>query len=567
VRVRDLMESLDGARGAHEETAAALASATSREETTSDELKRTTEKCAEIENGRRSARSALAEMASQNARLVSAFSAKKEEMRVIRLELDRAKKVAESATEGLDKQLAATQKEAASLRELLSRRDSELAQADLALKEAKSAARAAARETEKLRDVTARWERQNNRNASDVKTITEAKEESQLAARVAHKELEVERAQFAAERLRWEAERKRWTMELAAWKEAARKAGAVPTAREAREAPPPPRDRVPPVVPNPNPRQNPQYRDPYRQTAKPAGESASMPSSPTRPSASNANASKAMSPLRKASVFAAKAAAAASASGSRSAPTSPVKNKPASYASRHGGGGATGSGTTRPSSAMPSAKDGTPRQRAEIHKVKGNNEFHAKRFEAALAQYSAGLALEFHDDGFRAILHANRAAALQAMGLYCDAVMDCCASNLLDPKYLRALQRRADAYLSMGDWPNACRDLETLAPSMGAECAAKLSEARRKVKKGAVLDHYAVLGLAQSASGAEVKQAYRQLALKHHPDKAPKPELRDVAEGLFKHIAQAYAVLSDVSQRKRYDSSLVMARFKRSGIY
>jgi DnaJ family protein C protein 7 len=46
--------------------------------------------------------------------------------------------------------------------------------------------------------------------------------------------------------------------------------------------------------------------------------------------------------------------------------------------------------------------------------VKGNNEFHAKRFEAALAQYSAGLALAFKDDGFRAILHANRAAALQA---------------------------------------------------------------------------------------------------------------------------------------------------------
>ena len=56
-------------------------------------------------------------------------------------------------------------------------------------------------------------------------------------------------------------------------------------------------------------------------------------------------------------------------------------------------------------------------------KVKGNNEFHAKRFEAALAQYSAGLAVKFDDDAFRAILHANRAAALQAMRLFCDAVM------------------------------------------------------------------------------------------------------------------------------------------------
>ena len=115
--------------------------------------------------------------------------------------------------------------------------------------------------------------------------------------------------------------------------------------------------------------------------------------------------------------------------------------------------------------------------------IKGNNEFHAKRFEAALAQYSAGLAVKFDDDAFRAILHANRAAALQAMRLFCDAVMDCCAAELLDATYVRALQRRADAYLSMGDWSSAVKDLEALAPHMGSECTAKLMEARRKVRR------------------------------------------------------------------------------------
>ena len=84
------------------------------------------------------------------------------------------------------------------------------------------------------------------------------------------------------------------------------------------------------------------------------------------------------------------------------------------------------------------------------------------------------------------------------------------------------------------------------------------------VKKGASADHYAVLGLHAQATPAEVKTAYRQLALKHHPDKAPKPALRPVAESLFKHVAQAYATLSDAVQRRRYDSSLVAARFRRS---
>ena len=70
----------------------------------------------------------------------------------------------------------------------------------------------------------------------------------------------------------------------------------------------------------------------------------------------------------------------------------------------------------------------------------------------------------------------------------------------------------------MGDWPNAANDLEALTPHMGAECATKLAEARRKVKKGTTCDHYAVLGLGHEASGSEIKQAYRQLALKMHPD-------------------------------------------------
>ena len=291
------------------------------------------------------------------------------------------------------------------------------------------------------------------------------------------------------------------------------------------------------------------FRDPYR---APRGESRSQPSSPTRSSRAN---SKATSPLRKAASFAARNEAARGhghghGHGARSNPSSPSR----SSSSRRRGSGSKSPG--------PGA---TPRQRAEHHKVKGNNEFHAKRYEAALAQYSAGLAEKFDDDGFRAILHANRAAALQATRQYVDAVMDCCASNLLDGTYLRALQRRADAYLSMGDWPNAVKDLETLAPHMGSECASKLEEARRKVRKGSSVDHYAVLGVPQSASQAKVKQAYRQLALKHHPDKAPKAELRDAAEGLFKHVAQAYAVLSDASQRARYYSTVMMALFRRTG--
>ena len=65
--IKSLSEELEGARGAHEETAAALARSNAREETLEEELRRSAERCSEVEAGRRSARAALAEMASQNA--------------------------------------------------------------------------------------------------------------------------------------------------------------------------------------------------------------------------------------------------------------------------------------------------------------------------------------------------------------------------------------------------------------------------------------------------------------------------------------------------------------------
>lgn len=61
-------------------------------------------------------------------------------------------------------------------------------------------------------------------------------------------------------------------------------------------------------------------------------------------------------------------------------------------------------------------------------------------------------------------------------------------------------------------------------------------------------DYYAVLGLSRSATEAEVKRAFRDLARKHHPDVNP----GDGGEA-FREINEAYAVLSDSRARARYD--------------
>jgi len=63
-------------------------------------------------------------------------------------------------------------------------------------------------------------------------------------------------------------------------------------------------------------------------------------------------------------------------------------------------------------------------------------------------------------------------------------------------------------------------------------------------------DFYEILGISKSASQAEIKKAYRKMAIKYHPDKNPGDK---TAEENFKKAAEAYEVLSDENKKARYD--------------
>ena len=63
-------------------------------------------------------------------------------------------------------------------------------------------------------------------------------------------------------------------------------------------------------------------------------------------------------------------------------------------------------------------------------------------------------------------------------------------------------------------------------------------------------DYYATLGVSKSASEKEIKQAFRKLARKHHPDVNPGDK---AAEAKFKEINEAYEVLGDPEKRRKYD--------------
>ncbi|MDX1316395.1 MAG: DnaJ domain-containing protein, partial [Xanthomarina gelatinilytica] len=63
-------------------------------------------------------------------------------------------------------------------------------------------------------------------------------------------------------------------------------------------------------------------------------------------------------------------------------------------------------------------------------------------------------------------------------------------------------------------------------------------------------DYYEILGIDKNASAAEIKKAYRKMALKYHPDKNPNDK---EAETKFKEAAEAYEVLSNADKKARYD--------------
>eukprot|EP00455_Lapot_gusevi_P022747 TRINITY_DN236_c0_g1_i1.p1 TRINITY_DN236_c0_g1~~TRINITY_DN236_c0_g1_i1.p1 ORF type:complete len:506 (+),score=151.41 TRINITY_DN236_c0_g1_i1:60-1577(+) len=196
-------------------------------------------------------------------------------------------------------------------------------------------------------------------------------------------------------------------------------------------------------------------------------------------------------------------------------------------------------------------------KKVESVKQAGNDAFRAGRCQEAIELYTEGINLDPLNSEYVSTLLCNRAAAHMKLTRWQEAVNDCTACLDINENYSKAYVRRATCYSQLENYEEAVRDYEKalkLDPE-NSDLRQNIRQAKLDLKRSKRKDYYKVLGVSRDAEENEIKKAYRQLALKWHPDKNREPEeVRLEAEKKFKEIGEAFATLSDPQKRRRYDA-------------
>ena len=96
-----------------------------------------------------------------------------------------------------------------------------------------------------------------------------------------------------------------------------------------------------------------------------------------------------------------------------------------------------------------------------------------------------------------------------------------------------------------GNWEEAVREYKAIYETDPSEYLAReIRYAEKELKRSLRKDYYQILGVSRDADDAEIKKAYRRLAIIHHPDKNRDNDEEKAAEK-FKDIGEAYEHLID----------------------
>ncbi|KAK9124301.1 hypothetical protein Sjap_013903 [Stephania japonica] len=175
------------------------------------------------------------------------------------------------------------------------------------------------------------------------------------------------------------------------------------------------------------------------------------------------------------------------------------------------------------------------------------------KLRMAVEDFKAALALDPSHTAHNVHLHLGLCKVLVKLGRGKDALSSCTDALSIDEELLEALVQRGEAKLLVEDWEGAAADLKAAAQKSPQDMNIReaLMRAEKSLKMSQRKDWYKILGVHKTASVAEIKRAYKKLALQWHPDK--NVGNREEAEAKFREIAAAYEVLGDDDKRVRYD--------------
>jgi DnaJ family protein C protein 3 len=115
-----------------------------------------------------------------------------------------------------------------------------------------------------------------------------------------------------------------------------------------------------------------------------------------------------------------------------------------------------------------------------------------------------------------------------------------------------------EVYLATSRWEQAVQSMKQamMTNQQDANFHDGVRRAEKALKVSKRVDYYKVLGVEKTASEREIKKAFRDYAMRYHPDRVKKSEglTQEEAERRFSIINEAYEVLSDPEKRGRYDN-------------
>lgn len=191
----------------------------------------------------------------------------------------------------------------------------------------------------------------------------------------------------------------------------------------------------------------------------------------------------------------------------------------------------------------------------EKKRKKANDAFESRNFEEAIKRYWEAINVDPSHRAFARPAILKIVQAHSKLGQHDFAVNE--AEKLIQED--GAIENQwalGDALTAAEKFEEALRVFQKAAEDlpdgeMKQKANKKIKEAQVALKQSKEKNYYKILGVSRTATSKEIKKAYREAALKWHPDK--NADNKEEAEKMFQDISEAYEVLSDDELRAKYD--------------